>query len=133
MDYKTALQKEPQELLDWVTDNFIASVTVPVQIDSAEAMDAAAEELLKLSSYYSFLATMSSAAKINARLAKDSGDKKAYAAAVDKKEIVQNAEDAVKMLYSGISRAITVRTENLQELRMNASGKRYRPTDQYGE
>lgn len=125
-DYRTVLDKSPQELLDWITKEFIESVEMPVQIIDSDGMNNASEQLLKLSSYYSYLATLLSEAKLNTRLTKRSSDKKAYEDAVDKKEIVQNAADAVKMMYAGVSRAVTIRTENLQELRMNASGRIYK-------
>lgn len=125
-DYRTVLNKSPQELLDWITKEFIESVEMPVQIIDSDGMNNASEQLLKLSSYYSYLATLLSEAKLNTRLTKRSSDKKAYEDAVDKKEIVQNAADAVKMMYAGVSRAVTIRMENLQELRMNASGRIYK-------
>ena len=59
-------------------------------------------------------------AKVNARLAKREGNKQKYEDAVDKKEIIQNMTDSIKQQYAALSRAVTIRIENNQELKIGA-------------
>lgn len=83
-------------------------------------MEQASVILIQLSTYYAYLCTLLSYAKINARMAKRTGNKAAYEDAVDKKEIIQNMTDSIKQQYAALSRAVTIRIENNQELKLGA-------------
>ncbi len=111
---------EPKELLDWITTEF--SVQLPTEIISVEDMNLAAKLLLQLSNNYSYLCALLSNAKLEARAQKRYGEKKDYEDAVDRKEIIQNMVDCVKQQYAAVSRSVTIRIENNQELRMTANG-----------
>ncbi len=120
MDYLKLLRMDPAELLNWLTKEF--SVQIPGEILTAEDMDNAAKTLLQLSNAYSYLCTLLSYAKIETRQQKRYGEKEDYEDMVDRKEIIQNMVDCIKQNYAAVSRSVTIRIENNQELRMNANG-----------
>ena len=120
MDYDTILSMEPKKLLNWLTSEFV--IKLPGEICTAEDMDKASMLLLQLSNEYSYLCALSSAAKIATREAKRSGDKEAHENMVDKKDTIVAITECVKQQYAAISRSVTIRIENNQELRMNANG-----------
>ena len=120
MDYISILNMEPEKLLDWLNNEF--TVQIPEEILSIEDMNEAARILLQLSNSYSYLCTLSSYAKIAARQAKRYGEKMDYEDAVDRKKIIQNMTDCIKQQYAAVSRSVTIRIENNQELRMTSGG-----------
>lgn len=120
MDMNAILNMEPVMLLKWLSNEF--SVDIPKEIVSVEDMDRAAKTLLQLSTQYSYLQTLLSYAKVATREAKRTGDKQYYEDMVDRKEIIQNKVDSIKQNYAAVSRSVTIRIENNQELRMTASG-----------
>ena len=122
MDYKKILNLEPTELIEWLMKEFY--IEIPNQVISFEDMETASTVLIKLSTYYSYLCTLLSYAKINARITKREGSKTEYEDAVDKKEIIQNMTDSIKQQYAALSRTVTIKIENNQELRIGA-GQRY--------
>lgn len=119
-NYSNILNMEPTELLRWLSSEF--SVEMPEEILTIEDMNLAAKLLMKLSSYYSFLSLLLSYAKLSTRAAKRNGTKEEYEDMVDRKEIIQNMTESVKQQYAAISRSVTIRIENNQELRMGANG-----------
>lgn len=116
MSYDQILSMSPRELLDWLIANFYTEI--PQALQSKEDMEKASELLLKLASNYSYLSNLLSFAKINARELKRFGDKTMYEDAVDKKESIQNTQDAVKQQYQALSRAVTIYIQQLEELKM---------------
>jgi hypothetical protein len=118
--YDELMKMEPRKLLNLLTSRFY--VTMPEQITTVEDMERASKILLKLSANFSYLQALCAYAKFYTREQKRSGDKKLYEDAVDRRDIVENITDAVKQEYAAISRAVTIHTENNQELRMNATG-----------
>ncbi len=117
-DYNSILAMPPKELLDWAAKEFL--VEIPGEIVTAEDMDEAARLLLQLSNSYSYLCALLSYAKISAREAKRYGEKSDYEDMVDRRDVIQNVTDCVKQLYAAVSRSVTIRIENNQELRMTA-------------
>lgn len=118
--YKNVIDKSPQELFKWLTDNFL--VELPSVLMSIEDMEYASSLLMQLAGYYQYLTALLSYAKISTRAAKRNLSKEAYENMVDKKELIQNTVDAVKQSYNAVSRAVTIHIENNAELRMNSSG-----------
>lgn len=112
----TLLQKTPTELADILSDNF--GLEAPGAIHSQDDMNSAADMLARLANEYSFLLELLSFAKIDCRETKRIQDKVAYENAVDRKEIISNKVDAVKNQYAAISRAVTIKIENNNELKM---------------
>lgn len=113
---KNVLSKEPSDLLNWLISNF--TVRTPELVITMEDMSRASESLLKLSGIYTYLMTLVSYAKVMTREYKRSGDKTAHEDMVDRKEILQNYADAIKQEYQAVSRAVTIRIENNNELKM---------------
>lgn len=120
MTYADVLRKAPADLLSWTDKEF--SVEIPEEIHTPDEMKYAAKLLLKLSSYYSYLCSLLSYAKLETRYAKRNASKQDYEDMVDKKEIIQNAQERVKQAYTAISRAVTIKIENNRELQMNSTG-----------
>ncbi len=115
-DFNCILEKEPTDLLEWLLSNF--SVPVPELVVTMDDMSSASETLLKLSGIYSYLMTLLSYAKVKTRELERLKEKDLYEDMVDRKEVIQNFSDAVKQSYTAVSRAVTIRIENNNELRM---------------
>lgn len=120
MNYAQILDMESMDLISWLSNTF--SVKMPQKISTIADMENASDLLLKLSSYYSYLCTLLSYAKVMVRNAKRNREKEEYEDLIDKKEIIQNKTDVVKQQYAAISRAVTIQIENNAELRMNTTG-----------
>ncbi len=117
------LQMSPKDLLDYLVQEY--TYDLPDEIMTPEEMNEASRLLLRLSGEYSYLVSLLSYAKIDARDAKRTRSKEEYEDAVDRKEIIANITDAVKQRYAAISRAVTIHVENNRELHMNAEGSIY--------
>ncbi len=120
MDNNVILKMDPTEMLEYLTDEFL--IQLPTEITTADEMNEAAKLLLYLSNCYSYLCTLSSYAKIATREAKRSGDKQSYEDMVDRKDCIQNLADIVKQQYAAVSRGVTIRIENNNELKMTSNG-----------
>ncbi len=122
MDYTTILNMEPIDLIEWLHTQF--QVRIPLKIESAEDMDAAASLMLVLSGYKSYLLELLSYAKCVTRIAKRDQTKMDYEDMVDRKDAIQNMVDDIDQQYKAVSRAVTIRIENNQELKMSEYRKR---------
>ena len=120
MEYSSILSMDPTRLLEWLLQNF--TVNLPEEIISVEDMNNASKLLLKLTSYYSYMNSLLSAAKIAKRKSKRNATTEEYQNMVDRTEIIQNMVDVIKQQYAAVSRAVTIHIDNNNELRMNASG-----------
>lgn len=120
MNYNNLLSMDPNDLLDWLLQNF--TVELPTEIISIEDMNNASKLLLQLTSFFSYMNSLSSAAKIAKREAKRNATTEEYQNMVDRADIIQNMVDVIKQQYAAISRAVTIHIDNNTELRMNASG-----------
>lgn len=120
MGYEQVFSMAPLELMQWLSDNF--TIQVPSAVLSISDMNNAAGLLLQLTEIYSYLVSLSSYAKVRTREIKRTMPKEVYEDAVDKKEIISNFVDIIKQQYASISRAVTIKMENNQELRMNTTG-----------
>ena len=105
----------------WLDETF--PLPAPEAIITSQDMEEAAKSLLKLSSEFSYISELCSWAKALTREAKRTLSKEEYENMVDKKDAVENKMNAIKQTYAGISRAVTIRLESNQELRM--TGTRY--------
>ena len=121
MTYEKIMKMELHELLKWLEQNFF--IQVPAMIDTVDDMDKAAKDMLRLSANMQYLYALLSYAKISVRESKRSGNKAEYEDMIDRKEVISNIVEAVKHNYNAISRAVTIKIENNQELRMNTTGQ----------
>ena len=121
MDYKRLKDMKSFEFLCWLEETF--PTRIPERVNTKEDMDAAAGELLRLSSEYAYISSLASWFKVATRDAKRNEPKADYEDMVDKKEAVENKQKAIEQSYKGISRAVSIRIENNAELRM--TGYRY--------
>lgn len=112
----------PLALIDWLHDQF--GNEVPRRVETPEDMMIASEQLLCLTSQYSFLCELLSYAKIIVREAKRNLPKEDYEDMIDKQNAIDRRLDIVKQQYTAISRAVTIKTETNKEMSM---GERYIP------
>ena len=117
MNFNSILSKTPRELADWLLQEF--PINIPEAVITMDDMLKAQDALLKLGGAYSYLVILQSYAKIRTREAKRYLSKEEHEDMVDRKEIIENFADAVKQGYSAVSRAVTIHTENNNELRMS--------------
>ncbi len=116
MTYKELFSMNNIEFLKWIKSTF--PVEIPGRIETMADMEKAATLMLKISAEYETVSEMSSWAKVYCREVKRSCDKEIYEDMVDKKDAIDNKLSALKQAYNGISRAVSVKIENNQELRM---------------
>lgn len=117
------LKMEPKALLDKLVEDY--SYGLPSEIVGPDDMAEASRLLIRLSGDYSYLMSLLSYAKLDAREAKRTRSKEEYEDAVDRKEIIANVTEAIKQKYAAISRAVTIHIENNRELHMNTEGSIY--------
>ena len=123
MDYSNFKNMTSYEFLCWLEETF--PVRIPERITSKNDMDVAANELLKLSSEYAYMSTLSSWFKMATREAKRYESKEEYENMVDKRDACEAKLKSIEQSYKGISRAVTIRMENNAELRMTGAGTRH--------
>jgi len=113
---KNILSIDKEQLLDYLATNFL--VAMPEEIIDYRAMQEAGRLLIKLSSFYSYMCGLYAYARIRTRDAKRTLSKEEYEDLVDKKEIISSFCDAIKQQYNAISRAVTIKIKNDEELKM---------------
>lgn len=114
--FQDVLRKDPYELIEWLSENF--SISLPSKLETIDDMDNAANLLLTLTGYHSYLCELLSYSKIAVREAKRNLSKAEWEDYVDKQNVIDRKLDIVKQQYTAISRAVTIRTENNKELFM---------------
>ncbi len=125
LTYKELFSMENMRFIKWLNDTF--PVCVPAKVSTMPEMEKASEQMLALSAQYSYITEMSTYAKIYCRELKrlvdknDSETKEFYEDMVDKKDAIENKMKAIHQAYNGISRAVSVRIENNNELRMTGA------------
>ncbi|AOZ97911.1 hypothetical protein [Butyrivibrio hungatei] len=119
MTYTELFSLEPLAFLTWLDKTF--PTKVPDCIDTVSDMTKAAGQLLMFTNEYAYISELSSLARILTRKAKREGRKTDYEDMVDKRDAIENKMSAIKQCYQGVSRSITVRSENNEELRMLSS------------
>ena len=120
MDYCKLLKLDTITLIKWLDKTFY--VEMITEILDVEDMNKASKLLICLSSYYSYLCSLLSYAKVITRKAKRELTKEEYEDMIDRREAIANKTDAIKQQYSAISRAVTIHIENNAELKMNTTG-----------
>lgn len=106
-----------ENYLQWMANGFY--IPVPEQINTIEDADNAASLLSKFSNNYLYLIELYSYFKILSRKAKRDKDMDKYEEYVDKRDIAEYMAKGVKLQYQAVSRMITIRQGNLDELSMN--------------
>lgn len=92
---------------------------IPISIDTVEDMAEAGKLLGKYASWYSYLMSMSLAAKLKKRaLKQEKADKKEIEDALSREEVFSSYADIVKASYNAISRMFTVKQQINDELKM---------------
>ncbi|MBQ2183056.1 MAG: hypothetical protein II399_00340 [Lachnospiraceae bacterium] len=112
---QTLLSMKPMELLMFLENEYIRELPDPNDLNGL------AIKLREYANVYAFLSGLESAAKIAVRSDKAGGNKEEYGDAIDRKDVIGNALDTVKMQYAAASRIITVKERIEEEFKM--SGK----------
>ena len=114
------LKEDPFVLLEKLTSAY--SYDFPDFIDTPEDMKKAGILLRDLSMAYSYLIYLQSYAKLLVRdLKREKASKDEIDKAVDRKEIISNLAEAIKLNYSTVSRMITIKQQINYELKMTDS------------
>lgn len=121
MKYEELFSMDGYEFLNWLDESFPACQMEIVK--TSEDMEKASDELMRLTNLYAYITELLSWAKLYTRQLKRIGDKILYEDMVDKKEAIENKMNALSQSYKGLSRAVTIKLESNQELRM--TGMRY--------
>lgn len=125
------LKMEPLKLHKYLIENF--SIEIPVELDSIEAVNQAANLISKATSFYSFLESMRVEANILKALFKDSAmliedpeAKKAYQREqhdmLKREQIFESMVKITERNYQGISRMITIKQQVTKEIEMYKKG-----------
>ncbi len=118
--YKEVLIMDPNELQEWC-DTFIP--TIPTAIETVEDMQLASRLLSQLASNFTYLNSLSVYAKNAVRQEKKKGkdNKEVYDAMIDRQNAISSTCDSLKLLYSCLSRLITIKQEINKEINMSNS------------
>jgi len=120
MDYTTILTMAPMELAKWLNENY--TFVIPDSIDSIDQMKQVSRILSELTNSYAYMMQLLNYAKIMVRQEKRKGkeNKENYENMIDRRDILQNVADILKMQYQTVSRMITVKKEINEELKMTS-------------
>lgn len=92
---------------------------IPISVDTVEEMTEAGRLLGEYASWYSYLTSMSIAAKLRKRaLKQEKADKKEIEDALSREEIFASYADMAKASYNAVSRMFTVKQQINDELKM---------------
>ena len=110
------LSMNPVELALWLEENY--TYETPINIDSIDEMKEAGRMLSKIS--YAYIATLAALAKVMIRVEKRKGkeNKENSEDMIDRRDLLQNKADVLKLQYQTISRMITVKQEINAEMKM---------------
>ncbi len=106
-----------ESYIQWMANGF--HIPVPEQIKSIEDANKAATLLSKYSNNYLYLVELYNNFKVLSRKARRDKDMDKYEEYVDKRDIAEYMAKGVKLQYQAVSRMITIRQGNLDELSMN--------------
>lgn len=111
------LELPPNELLIYLQKNY--SIEIPKTIECSEDLVKAGKIIGKITGYYSFLMAAYMEAKLNVRLAKqEKMPKEIIATYIDKRDVLKEYSDILKMQYTSISRMIAIKKQVDEELKM---------------
>ena len=108
--YQEVLSMDPDELQNWL-EEFI--VQIPTSIETVEDMHLASKQLSTLASNFTYLNSLSVYAKNAVRREKKKGkeNKEMADVMIDRQNAINSACDSLKLLYSCLSRLITIKQE----------------------
>lgn len=117
MHTNNILNMNSSELLHWLNEN--CSVNIPERVENTEDLKASGELIGKITGYYSFLMSIYLNAKIEVRAAKRNKlPKEEIDEYIDRRDILKEYTDMLKLQYTSISRMITVKKQVDEELKM---------------
>jgi hypothetical protein len=117
-NYKDILNSNPQELFDWIDDKYMEAI--PESLETPDELLAAGNRLGELTNIYSYLMSMVTLSNMQLRNTKKDKDKKDEAIEMmNRKDVLQNAAEIIKMQYTAISRMITVKKQADEEINMS--------------
>ena len=112
-----------ENLMKWLDNKFY--INIPNGLETITDMKSAGKLLGKLSNDYAYLAILLSYAKTFVRAEKRKGKdfKTSYEDMIDKRDMIDEMTNVVKMQYQAISRMITVKQQIQEELNMSKYNK----------
>lgn len=111
------LAMSPMDFMKWAIQEF--HIEIPTSIQSIDDAEIVGELLAKSSNKYLYLCELQGQFKILSRDAGRRGDKQLKEDIIDKNTLIDEIGKGVKQQYATLSRMITVRYNNLEELKMS--------------
>ena len=115
--YDQLINMDPMTFMKWAINEF--HIEVPTQIEDVDDASLVGELLARTSNSYSYLCELQGVFKILSRDAGRKGDKKMKEDIIDKNTLIDEIGKGIKQQYQTLSRMITVRHNNLEELKMS--------------
>ena len=115
--YDQLINMDPMTFMKWAINEF--HIEIPTQIENVDDSCLVGELLAKTANSYFYLCELQGVFKILSRDAGRKGDKKLKEDIIDKNTLIDEIGKGVKQQYQTLSRMITVRHNNLEELKMS--------------
>jgi hypothetical protein len=115
--YEDISQMPPKDLAMWLNNNYL--IEIPTSIETCEDLRKAGVLLGKLTNVYSYIISMSTFAKLSVREAKRKKlDKETIDDYMDRKNVLEDFANTIKLQYTAVSRMITVKKQIDDEMKM---------------
>lgn len=109
----------PEEYITWLTDTFWQPI--PETFDNSEEWAQAGELLCILTNNYGYLLNVYGYMQLKVRQCKREKNKNMTEDFIDKRDLTDNMIKILKQQYATLSRMVTIRQCNLDELHMSDS------------
>ncbi len=113
--HQEIISMPPRDLLNWLEKTF--TVELPDDIVTTDDLIATKKLLLRLTRLYDYIMDLLNYAELEVREKKRNGEKCEYEDMIDKRKFIDNKASAIKHDREGLSRAITVYTKYIDELK----------------
>lgn len=107
---------DPVELAHYLADNCVEEI--PVSIDTPEDISGVGEMLSRIGNTYSYVMSLLAFAQADIRNCRRNKDKISVEDAIDRRDVLDNFVNVIKMQYQTISRMLTAKQESRNEYRM---------------
>jgi hypothetical protein len=115
--YEDISQMSPRDLAIWLNNNYL--IEIPTTLETCEDLKKAGVLLGKLTNVYSYIISMTTFAKLSVREAKRKKlDKELIDDCMDRKNVLEDFANTLKLQYTAISRMITVKKQIDDEMKM---------------
>lgn len=115
--YEDISQMAPKDLAIWLNTNYL--IDIPTTIETCDDLKKVGKLLGEITNVYSYVVSMSTFAKLSVREAKRHKlDKEVIDDYMDRKNVLEDFANTLKLQYTAISRMITVKKQIDDEMKM---------------